>query len=371
MKPVKVLAILFAVIIVTVSGINVLVYSKEAYGAEKVENQMRGISPIGKGSEKSSPLHAWKAIVKIGKKMDDTITNKELSNMRIWSTKTKGYELQSLTGIGVLSRKDKKGDLLPEGVYRLVVDATPGQIDLINEEAKVIINKTDMDGIAIGIDSYRLDIKYIGADKLKQIASVVRRATGVSAVNAAEAVADLVQSDMDRGKNLPSSVAINGDIPFTVNNTNLRGIGVANTFEQRLLLAGLVEIKIVSPEGKVKGKAANFSATNAKVIMFKDEFVIARTYEFKTDFGKLGPDGIAVIVAIDKNNGEIKAALEQAELAEKWGDSIVVIGIKTGSVSVQAFKKLFGNNNTIDLRNQTINKILENKDLVEGLKGSM
>ena len=66
MKPVKVLAILCAVIIVTVSGINVLVYSKEAYGAEKVENQMRSISPMGKGSEKSSPLHAWKAIVKLG-----------------------------------------------------------------------------------------------------------------------------------------------------------------------------------------------------------------------------------------------------------------------------------------------------------------
>lgn len=370
MKLNRILMVLCIVVAVSVfvCGITALSYAKSGPditdtkgGTGEIEKQM----PRAGEKDKGSPMHAWKAIVASGKKAGDIITAKEFAGMRNWSARTRGYELQSLIAIGVLAPTGNKGE------YEILTNATPKQIDQINDEAKAVVGKTGRDGIALGIDSYRLDADYLGEDKLGQITAIINKVTG-STVAPGAVVSNFVQSDIDRGVDLPASVAINGDMPFTINGISLEKIeGIDNVIEQQDLLAALVDTRIVSPEAKTKGDVADFSAVKAKTVMFKDEFVTGVPSAFKTEFDKLGQDETAVIIVINKNDEDIRAALKQAGLAEEWGNRIIVMGVKPESPSAHAFGVLFGNNNIIDLRGQTIDKILENKDLVAGLKGGV
>ena len=50
---------------------------------------------------------------------------------------------------------------------------------------------------------------------------------------------------------------------------------------------------------------------------------------------------------------------------------IIVMGVRPGSPSAYAFGRLFGDSNVYDLRDQGIDKILKNKDLVKALKGAV
>lgn len=274
---------------------------------------------------------------------------------------------------------------------RVVVSATPEQIDDINTETKKIVKIKAIDGTALGIDSYRLDGKHIGAYKLGKIVDVVKRVTGVTTATAVEASKDLVKADISAGIPLPASAAIQGDILFAVDGISLANIaGVANKTEERILLAGLVEARIVSPEAEVKIRAyapsappffgilsisseyyCDFSAVPAKVVMYKEEFVTDTPGQFETAFKTLQSDQTAVIVVINKTDEEIMQALIQANLSEEWGNRIVVMGVEPESVSAQAFGRLFGDKNMYDLRGKKVEDILKDKDLVEGLKGAV
>jgi len=333
-------------------------------GAGKIESNV----PDNTGEkDKGSPLHAWKAIVAVGKKAGDIITTEEFEGMRNWSASTRGYELRSLVAIGVLTPADTRGE------YKLLVDATSDQIDQINNEAKSIVNKISRDGTktALGIDTWILDVKHLGEGKVEQVAAVVKKVTG-SNVTPGAVSEDFVQEDVDANKNLEASVAINGEKPFTVNGIDLSEVeGTSSDIEQQVLLAALVDTRIVSPEGKIKGDVVDFSAAKIKTVMFKEEFITNKPNEFKAAFDNLGQDETAVIVAINKSETEIETALAEAGLLGQLGNRIVVMGVTVNSPAAQAFGRLFGDNNMIDLRGQAIENILENKDLVKGLKGAV
>lgn len=364
------LCMMVAISISVIGATTSLVYAKSgidigdaAGGAKNIEDSMPpagNVDPNGKGPDKGSPLHAFKAIVAAGKKAGDTITTKEFAGMRNWAPSTRGYELQSLVAIGVLATTGTRGK------YKLLVDATPEQIDQINDEAKPIVNKISRDGTktALGIDAWILDANHLGEGKVEQIAAVVKKVTG-SNVTPEVVSEDFVKESIAAGR-VPASVAINGDISFTIDLKKVEGVDDAQA-----LLAALVETRMVSPEAKVKGGVADFiSVTEATIVMFKEE-LLDKPDEFNAEFNKLSQDETAVIVAINKNNMDIKAALEKAGLLEQWGNRIIVMGVEANSPAAQAFARLFGDNNVIDLRGQAINKILENKNLVEGLQGAV
>jgi len=323
-----------------------------------------------KRSDKGSPLHGAKAIVTAGKKAGAIITTKEFAQLRTWSARTSGYELQSLVAIGILSRQDADGKELPRGEYRIVVLPSEGQLNEINEKAKAIVNKTGRYGEALGIDYWVLDVKHLGQAKLDEIAKVVREVTGSVAIP--EPVpADFVKEDIDAGINLPASAAIQGDVPFTVAGISLADAAGAAEGEQQALLTGLVDARIVFPEAKIRTDAYDFSAVPAKVVMYKEEFVTDTPGQFEAAFKTLDADQTAVIIVINKTDEEIMQALIQANLSEEWGNRIVVMGVKPESPSAQAFGRLFGDKNMYDLRGKKVEDILKDKDLVEGLKGAV
>ncbi|MCX5693343.1 MAG: hypothetical protein NTX47_06695 [Candidatus Omnitrophica bacterium] len=366
-----------ALISIFVFGTRDLIFAKGAVvveeaqgGTTAVEGQMPSTTP---GTEdKGSPMHAWKAIVTAGKKEGDIITSEEFAGMRNWSARTRGYELQSLVVIGVLAPTGTKGE------YKLVVGATTDQIDQINERAKPFVGRTGTNGAALGIDSYRLDSAYLGQGNVaagnyaaEAINVIVKDVTKTTAEVKAAANTNFTGEIAD-GKVLPAAVAINGDVPFTINGITISGKDMdIYPIEAQAVLAALVDIRIVSPEGKIKGQACDFSATKAKTVMFKDVFVTDNPSGFKEEFGKLANDVTAVIVAIDKNDAEIRKGLEDAGLLQEWGKRIIVMGVKPASPASQAFARLFGDSNIIDLRGQTIDKILKDRDLIAGLKGAV
>mgnify|MGYP001559128598 CR=1 FL=1 len=365
-----------ALVSVFVFGTTDIIFAKGAVeeadaagGISAVEGQMP--KPPAGPVDKGSPMHAWKAIVDAGKKAGDTITSTEFAGMRNWSARTRGYELQSLVVIGVLAPTENRGE------YKLMVDATTAQIGQINEQAKRVVKRADRDGVALGIDSYRLDSDYLGEGDITagntavtQINNIVKQVTGATAELNVLANQNLV--DTTEGATLPAAVAINGELSFTINGKGLQGMGVtADPFEEEALLAALVDTRIVSPEGKIKGQACDFSATKAKTVLFKDVFVTDTPSNFKTGFNNLTTDVTAVIIAIDKTDAEIRKGLEDAGLLPEWGNRIIVMGVRPESAASEAFARLFSNTNIIDLRGQSIDNILKNKDLVAGLKGAV
>jgi len=331
--------------------------------------------------DKGSPLHGAKAIYNAKKadmtpryKVGDIITRKDFAGLRNWSARTRGYELESLVAIGILSRQDAQGNALARGEYRIVVLPSEEQLNAINERAKAIVDKTGITETGewgpVGIDYWILDAKHLGQAKLEEVAKVVREVTGSAAV--LEPVSeDFVKSDIDAGVELPASVAINGDVPFTVAGISLADAAGAAETEQQALLAGLVDAKIASPEGKLKGNAYDFSVVPAKVVMYKEGFVTDTPGQFETAFKNLEPDQTAVIIVINKTDEEIMRALMQANLLDQLGDRIVVMGVKPESAAAVAFGNLFKDKNMYDLRGQKVEEILNDKDLVEGLKGAV
>jgi len=348
---------------------------EDAAGQAGVSDEVPGKSGP---TEKGSPLHGVKAIYKAGYKVGQIITSKDFAGLRNWSASTRGYELQSLVAIGILSKKDAKGNDLKRGKYRIVMLPDEGQSDEINEKAKTIVDKTGRDGKALGIDYWILDNKHLGAKKMGQIAYVVEEVINkkvpkeeVHMTPLDTVPVDFVQVDIDAGMDLPASAAINGDVLFTVAGISLADAAGAAKTEQQALLAGLVDAKIASPEGKLKANAYDFSVVPAKVVMYKEEFVVDTPGQFETAFKNLQPDQTAVIIVINKTDDEITQALIQANLSQEWGNRIVVMGVKPGSDAADAFGKLFRDKNMYDLRGQTTEQILGNKDLVDGLKGAV
>lgn len=364
--------ILMALGIVATVGIFVfgtavgLVYAKTGIdntdtkgGATIAEKQMpKGdIDLTAKGPDKGSPMHGWKAIVASGKKAGDTITTKEFAGMRDWSARTIGYELQSLENIKVVAHTGARGQ------YKLLVDATAEQIDQINELAKPIVNKTSRDGTntALGIDTWILDVHHLGEGKVEQIADVVKNVTG-SNVTSGAISEDFVQEDIDAGRDLPASAVINDEnIPFAINEIGM---------EDKVLLAALIDARMVSPEAKMKAGVADFSAVKVKTAMIREE-LLDKPEDFKAEFNRLPPDATAVIIAINKNNEDIIAALREAGLLGQWGNRIVVMGVKPESLSAAAFVRFFGDKNVISLYGQPISRILDDRNLTEGLSGAV
>lgn len=362
-----------------VFGITSMVYARTGVdveeakgGAAAVEGQMPAtgaVNPEAKGPDKGSPMHAWKAIVAAGKKTGDTITTAEFSGMRNWSDRTRGYELQSLVGIGVLAKGDKRSE------YKLLVTATAEQIDQVNVQTIGVLNRQGRDGLPLGIDSYRLDEKYLGAGKPADIAKIVRDVTG-STATPEQVPKDFVQAGIDAGI-VFVSVAYHGDTEFMINkgHKNLAdAAGIANAAEGQALLAALVDTCIVTSESwNIEGNVAGFGANDVttKTVMYKEEFVTATPEAFKTAFEALPKDVTAVIVAITMNNGEIEAVLKKVGLSNLLGGRIVIMGVKEDSAAALAFKDFFGNNPFVNLQNRGIDSILGDEKLVTGLKGAV
>ena len=336
------------------------------------------VDPNGKGPDKGSPMHAWKAIVASGKEAGDAITSAEFAGMRNWSARTRGYELQSLVAIGVLAPTGNRGE------YKLLVGATDAQIDQVNEKAKTVVER-NLRGEALGIDSYRLDAAYLGKGdtvagntKLNQIAGIIQDVTGVAATAQTANAADFVEQDVRSilagdASALPASIAIEGEMPFTINGKDLVGTGISagNIKDKGALLAALVDTRIVSPEAALKNNVSDFNSTDIKTVMFKEEFVTGQPGQFKAAFEAMSSDQTAVIIAINKNNGEIRQALEQAGLLGQWGNRIIVMGVKPNSPAADAFGRLFGDKSMYSLRGEKIEDILKNKDLIAGLEGAV
>lgn len=392
MKTGKVLSVLGILVLagVLIFGITGSVYARQnqidkragvdaadaGEATRKVEGSLPKVDPDAE-DDKGSPMHGWKAIVASGKKAGDTITSAEFAGMRNWSASTRGYELKSLVAIGVLASTGKRGE------YKVLVDATDTQIDQVNDRAKNIVER-NLRGDALGIDSYRLDAAYLGKGdetagnvKLNQIAAAIQDVTGTVATARTAIAPDFVQTDIDATNNVPASVAINGDISFRITEDGAEiTLPAITAEEQRNLLAALVDTRILPPDANIVTandgtSVSNFQAAEVKTVLFEEKFVTESPGAFKTEFDKLKTDEIAVIIAINKNNTEIKTALEQAGLLGQWGNRIVIMGVTPNSPAAVVFGRLFGDNPSFDLRGKKVDAILNNKDLVAGLAGTV
>jgi len=342
----------------------------------------------GKGDE-GSPLHAWKALVAAGKKAGDIVTTQEFEQLRNWSVRTRGYELQSLVAIGVLER-------VAPGQYRILVDATETQIDTIDQNIIPIVDKTRRDGTKLGLRSHRLDAGYLGGvdkqdgksglaageKKLADIRAVISGVRGQDVKSAAEAVQDLAAVDAANGK-IQISEVINNTPPQTqLEGYKVEGLGVAaypgiesgdRGTDTYSLLANLADMRLVEPVADIsKAGVADFHPTKVSTILFKGDFVTKDPKGFAEAFIGLQENEIAVIVSTSDSEmePEIKAALESAELLGEWGGRIIVMNVKPGSPAAEAFQRLFGDANMLtDFT--TAKKILDNKDAVTGVAGAV
>lgn len=342
----------------------------------------------GKGDE-GSPLHAWKALVAAGKKAGDTITTQEFEQLRNWSARTRGYELQSLVAIGVLER-------VAPGQYRLLVDATEGQIDTIDQNIIPIVDKTRRDGTRLGLRSHRLDAGYLGGidkqdgisgvaagkKKLADIRGVISAVLGQEVKSPAEVVQDFAAVDAANGK-IQISEVINNTPPQTqLQGYQVEGLGVTaypgvesgeKGTDTYSLLANLADMRLLEPVADIgKAGVADFNPTKVSTILFKGDFVTKNPKGFAEAFIGLQENEIAVIVSTSDSEMEleIKAALESAELLGEWGSRIIVMNVKPGSPAAEAFQRLFGDANMLtDFT--TAKKILDNKDAVTGVAGAV
>jgi len=342
----------------------------------------------GKGDE-GSPLHAWKAIVAAGKKAGDTITTQEFEQLRKWSARTRGYELQSLVAIGVLER-------VAPGQYRILVDATDDQIDTIDKNIISIVNKTRRDGTRLGLRSHRLDAGYLGGidkkdgvsgvaageKKLADIRGVISGVLGQEVKSPTEVVQDFAAMDAANGK-IQISEVINNTPPQTqLEGYKVAGLGVAayqgielgdKGTDTYALLANLADMGLVEPVADIsKAGVADFHPTKVSTILFKGDFVTQNPKVFAEAFSGLQKNEIAVIVSTSDSEmePEIKAALAEAELLGEWGDRIIVMNVKPGSPAAVAFATLFGDKNMLTDFN-TAKKILDNREAVAGVAGAV
>jgi len=354
----------------------------------------------GKGDE-GSPLHAWKAIIAgkadskgnvivQPKKAGDTITTQEFEQLRNWSARTRGYELQSLVAIGVLER-------VAPGQYRLLVDATEVQIDTIDQNIIPIVDKTRRDGTRLGLRSHRLDAGYLGGidkqdgisglaageKKLADIRGVISGVLGTDVKPPAEVVQDFAAADAANNGKIQISEVINNTPPQTqLQGYQVEGLGVTaypgvesgeKGTDTYSLLANLADMRLLEPVADIgKAGVADFNPTKVSTILFKGDFVTRNPKGFAEAFIGLQENEIAVIVSTSDSEMEleIKAALESAELLGEWGNRIIVMNVKPGSPAAEAFQRLFGDANMLtDFT--TAKKILDNKDAVTGVAGAV
>ena len=332
--------------------------------------------PTTHDQDKGSPMHGWKAVVLAGFKKGDTFTVQDFMKMRNWSATTRGYELRSLVGIGVLGRVAGK-----KGTYKVLVDATSEQIDEINKKAIPVVDRKGIYGESLGIDGYRLDASYLGKGDIKRgkeivnkISSAIAEVTG-NKVKPREGYAeDFVTEDEQNGIGLPASVFINEEKSFTVAGKKLGEYkGVSEDTNQSKLLASLVDTGIVPSSAMRTGETYDFSSVKIKTVLFKAKFVTKNPKGFRDKFEILEQDETAVIVTEigDKNEKAIRDVLEKMGLLTEWGGRIVVIGVMPDSPSAAAFAKLFGDKGFHDLRGQDTKDVLNNKQLVDALGGAV
>lgn len=373
----------------------------EAFCAEDVINTAKDIDAADKeggnetvkkelppedSKDKGSPMHAWKAIASAYAK-GETFTTQNFADMRNWSKSTRGYELQSLVAIGVLKSVKK-------GVYEVLVDATDAQIDQINEEAKRVVNRTGIYGEELGIDSHRLDAQYLvgGLDAVQLLRNIVANVTEAEVkpvrVGTLAEEREVVFVDLN-ADTLPASTLINGDIDvFTINEKTLEEYedqyDVTLTHpEGSRLLASLVDTGILedtaqrTKEDTRKGRGEYNVSTPAKIktVLFQEAFVKDNPENFSGQFKNLEPDEIAVIIIEEKEGAEeaMRKILgrDDVNLLSEWGNRIIVMGVEPDSLSFQAFERLFAGNGFYDLRGKTIEQVLSEKDLVDGLGGTV
>lgn len=352
-------------------GVNETFAAKPADPAET----KRGIDaaedgvPTEDDTDKGSPMHGWKAIVAAGLKKGDTVTTGEFNGMRNWSASTRGFELRGLVDAGVLGRVEGK-----PGTYVVLVDVTEAQIDKINQRAIPVVKRTGIHGQALGIDSYRTDAGYLGAETVNAIRGIIHEVTGedINTLDARRAV-----RINDNATALPASVFVNEDRAFTVAERTLESYsGVTAATNTRALLASLVDAGIL-PDTAQKGTGDTYNFTPVKIntVLFKEDFVTDDPEGFKSQFQELGNDAIAVIITEggDKGVEAIRDVLDRddIQLLSEWGSRIIVMEVTPKSTSAQAFARLFDDNSFYDLRDQSVEKILTNKNLVDGLQGAV
>ncbi len=371
-----------------VPGLQGLTYAQDFVNLKpgdsaETKKGIEGNFPTEHDQDKGSFMHAWKVLVRDGYKKGYTFTVKDFKKMRNWAVTTRGYELRGGVGLGVFGRVAGK-----RGEYKLLVDATPEQIDEINKKAIPIVDRESIYGEPLGIDSYRLDPAYLGKGKrgylskgekiLKEISLIIADVTG-----------DKVQPPENYLKNnllgfvaiaegrgvgsLPASVFINEEKPFTVGGKELIDYGGVNKdTNQHRLLASLADTRMVPSSARRRGETYDFSPVKIKTVLFEAKFVTKHPKGFRAKFQVLNPDETAVIVAKigDKNEKAIRKALKKMGLLTEWGNRIIVMGVMPDSPSAIAFTKLFGGKGFYDFRDQSLKQILDNPQLVKALAGA-
>ena len=351
---------------------------------EKVD-EASGVTPKkkgGLGKVKGSPMHGWKAFAS-KKKQGDILTLGEFRAMRNWSPRTIGYELQSLVAIGVLRA-------LGNGRYEVLVDATEQQIDAIDDAAIPLVNRTGIHGEALGIDSYRLDATYLGRGDvqagetiLEGIRAAVAETTGTEVQAPAELSADFVAEQEATSALLPASVLINEDAisgrDFTIHGENLEAYnGITSETDTRRLLGTLVDLRLVSSTATRTGEAYDVSPSEVRPVFFQEGYVLEDFKRFGNQVKALDENQIAVIVSTNADNAvDIENGLYEceAELSDLIGDRIMIVDAnETAALAYARLFNQFGPNGFFDLDDmklKTTDDILNDRDLVAGLEGSV
>ncbi len=119
----------------------------------------------GKEKDKGTPKHLWLVLAKNEYVAGDIVTEDKIKDLRLrnkdrtrWSLRTVGREIDGLeytNGIGVFKKV--------EGGYRMLVTATPDQIESIdsNLKKKNVLGKAGQEGELLGLDSHRLDKEHL------------------------------------------------------------------------------------------------------------------------------------------------------------------------------------------------------------------
>jgi len=335
-------------------------------------DEVEGRIPADK--DKGSFMHAWQAIVNAGLKKGDVFTVADFEKMRNWSKSTRGYELKAGVLLGIWKPTGKK-----EGEYELLVDATSEQINEINNAVQNIVNRKGVHGEALGIDAHRLDAAWLGKgdiqrgmDVLHQIQMKIREILRenynmptITVENAGSFVDETLTTQ-------PACVVIQEERPFSIGNNITSETLRKSDVNPHAVLSALVDMGLVSPEAtRTPQGSYSFNEMQIGTVLFKGEFVMNKSQEFKRDFERLTQDQIAVIIANIGEEKNIRAALEEVGLLDNLGERIIVMSVKGDSPSAVAFARLFGDKNSFDLRDQKLEDALKNRDLVKGLEGAV
>jgi len=141
------------------------------------------------------------------------------------------------------------------------------------------------------------------------------------------------------------------------------------------LLIALGDTRLVEPLAtRVTEEEYDITSTTTSLVLFRDDYVIRAPRGFQGRFDGLEDDQIAVIlVYTEKNGSEIETILEERGLSEEIGGKIIMLNVNKPA-SQEAFNRVLDAKGFVDLRDlglETVEDLLNDRDLVKGLAGAV